>query len=152
MNLPSNAIALRNSFVKHVNWKSYQVKGWGNCVLVKDNNGNIAPSANSQSCTSFDWLQVPVLDGEQASPSFASNFRMEPMLLSDLALEKNFKFERFNILFRAQATNALNHYNLLTERFDTNPSDANFGTLFPSQASSLDDPPRNIQLGVRASF
>ena len=152
VNLPSNAIALRNSFVKHVNWKSYQVKGWGNCVLVKDKNGNIAPSANSQSCTSFDWLQVPVLDGEQASPSFASNFRMEPMLLSDLALEKNFKFERFNILFRAQATNALNHYNLLTERFDTNPSDANFGTLFPSQASSLDDPPRNIQLGVRASF
>ena len=97
-------------------------------------------------------MTVPVLAGEQASSSFSSALRMRPMLLSDLALEKNFKFERLNVLFRAQATNVLNHYNLLNARFNTNPTDPNFGTVFPSQASPLNAPPRNLQVGVRASF
>ena len=153
-NLPANAYPLRNSFVHNINWRTAQVKGWGNCVLSKDVNGVVTPEAYSvkAGCTSYDWMAVPTLPGEQASPSFSSALRMRPMLLSDLALEKNFKFERLNVLFRAQATNVLNHYNLLSERFDTNPSDPNFGTLFPSQASPLDDPPRNLQVGVRASF
>lgn len=152
--LPANAVPLRNSFVHNINWHTNVVKGWGNCVLSKDVNGNVAPEPYSiaAGCTSYDWLAVPVLDGEQASPSTSTNLRMQPMLISDLALEKNFKFERFNVLFRAQATNVLNHFNLLTERFDTNPADPLFGTLTRSLASPLDDPPRNLQLGVRASF
>src|ERR1017187_3824852 len=47
---------------------------------------------------------------------------------------------------QAQATNALNHFNLLTSRFDINPNDgANFGTVYPGQTPTADSPPRNIK-------
>jgi Carboxypeptidase regulatory-like domain len=150
--LPRNAIMLRNSFVKHANWKSYQVRGWGNCVLVKDINGNTAPAPYSSGCTTFDWEEVPVLPGESANPFTSGQLRMEPIITSNAALTKTFKLERLELEFRAQATNVLNHYNLLTARFNTNPNDPNFGTLFPTQASSLDVPPRVLQLGIRGRF
>ncbi len=152
--LPANAIPLRNSFVHKVNWRTNVVKGWGNCVLSKDVNGVTTPEPYSvaEGCTTYDWLAVPTLENEQAEPTFSSAIRSQPMLITDAALEKNFKFERFNLLFRAQATNAINHFNLLNLKFDTNPADPLFGTLTRSLASPLDELPRNIQLGVRGSF
>jgi hypothetical protein len=97
-------------------------------------------------------MAVQTLNGQQVSPSNSSTLRMRPMIVSNMALQKTFKIERYSIEFRAQATNWLNHFNLLTSRFNTNPYDANFGTVFPSLASSLDSPPRVLQLGVRGSF
>jgi hypothetical protein len=74
-------------------------------------------------------------------------------MASDLALEKGFRLERVNVTFRVQATNALNHFNLLTSRFDINPNDgANFGTIYPGQAPTTDSPPRNVNLGLKATF
>jgi hypothetical protein len=166
--LPSNAYPLpHNRFYKHPNWgttkNNGQVQGWNNCVLNKFDGvisilgGSSPTNPMVQRCgtdmSQYDWVEVPILPFERAQPSNSSVIRMKPMLLSDLAIEKNFKFERVNINFRAQATNVLNHFNLLTARFDTNPNDgANFGTVYPGQTPTADAPPRNINLGLKASF
>lgn len=156
--LPANAYPLHDSTVKHVRWGDYKVRGWGNCVLSTDANGKVAPLQYSLNAgcgsdySKYDWMAVQTLPGQRVSPSNSSALRMKPMIVSNMALQKSFKVDRYNIEFRAQATNWLNHFNLLTSRFNTNPYDANFGTLFPSLASSLDSPPRVLQLGIRGSF
>lgn len=156
--LPSNAYPLHDSTIKKVRWGDYKVRGWGNCVLSTDANGKVAPLQYSLNAgcgddySKYDWMAIQTLNGQQVSPSNSSTLRMKPMIVSNMALQKTFKIERYSIEFRAQATNWLNHFNLLTSRFNTNPYDANFGTVFPSLASSLDSPPRVLQLGVRGSF
>jgi hypothetical protein len=78
---------------------------------------------------------------------------MKPYFDSNLALSKTFRFrERLSFRLRMEATNVLNRFNLLTARFNTNITDPNFGTVFPASTSSLDAPPRVIQLGLKASF
>src|SRR5262249_7430533 len=158
--LPGGAIRLRNSHVQDIDWNRYQVRGWGNCVLNQDTNGTIAPMAYSvrAGCSStdfagYDWLVVPTLTGQQVSPTGAGDIRMKPYIDSNLAISKDFRVaERLRLRLRMEATNVLNHFNLLTSRFNTNPNDANFGTMFPASTSSLDAPPRVIQIGMKASW
>lgn len=158
--LPANAIRLRNSHVKNIDWNQYQVRGWGNCVLNEDANGVITPMAYSLKAgcsatdySSYDWLAVQTITGQQVSPTGAGDIRMKPYIDSNLALSKEFRAgEKLRFRFRGEATNVLNHFNLLTARFNTNPNDANFGTVFPASTSSLDAPPRVIQLGLKASW
>jgi hypothetical protein len=160
--LPANAYPLaHNRFRNHLDWHQNQVQGWGNCVLSKLNGVISIPGGNTgataQRCgtdtSQYDWVEVPLLENEQASPSNTGAIHMKTMVLSDLALEKAFKIERVTFTLRAQATNALNHFNLLTARFDTNPNDgANFGTVYPGQTPTADAPPRNINIGFQATF
>ncbi|WP_158909709.1 carboxypeptidase regulatory-like domain-containing protein [Granulicella sp. L56] len=160
--LPANAYPLpHNKFFKNLDWHKNQVQAWGNCVLSKQDGVISIPGgptgATASRCgtdlSNYDWVEVPLLENEQAQPSNSSIIRMKPSIESDLAVEKNFKIERVNVIFRAQATNALNHFNILTARFDTNPNDgANFGTIYPGQTSTADSPPRNINLSLKASF
>ena len=78
---------------------------------------------------------------------------MKPYVDSNLAISKDFRpVERVTMRLRMEATNVLNHFNLLTARFNTNVNDANFGTVFPASTSSLDAPPRVIQIGLKISF
>jgi hypothetical protein len=158
--LPNNAIRLRNSHVKDVDWNQYQVRGWGGCVLSQTTGGVVSPMAYSLklgcSATDFsqyDWLQIPVLTGQQDSPTGAGDMRMKPFFDSNLALSKTFRFrERLSFRLRMEATNVLNHFNILTAKFNTNITDPNFGTIFPASTASLDAPPRVIQIGLKASF
>lgn len=159
-NLPANAVRLRDSRVKNINWNQYQVRGWGNCVLNQDVNGNITPmqysiaaGCSATDFSSYDWLVIPTISGQQVSPSGAGDLRMKPYVDSNLALSKDFVFvERLRIRLRAEATNALNHFNYLTARFNTNPNDAAFGTSFPALTPTLDAPPRVIQIGMKVSW
>ncbi len=160
--LPANAYPLaHNYFRSNLNWHQNQVQAWGDCVLSKLNGVISIPGgltgATAQRCgtdtSKYDWVEVPLLENEQASPSNTDAVRMKTMMLSDIALEKAFKIERFTFTLRGQATNALNHFNLLTARFDTNPNDgANFGTVYPGQTPTADAPPRNINVGFQATF
>ncbi len=160
--LPANAYPLpHNKFLKP-DWSATRVKGWNNCVLNKINGVISIPGgstgATAQRCgtdmSQYDWVQVPVLTNEQASPSNSSVLRMKPMIISDAAIEKAFRIrEGINASVRLQATNALNHFNLLTARFDTNPNDgANFGTVVPGQTPTADSPPRNVNIQFHVTF
>lgn len=162
--LPTNARPLaHNTFHTNLNWKysNNQVQAWGNCVLSQLNGVISIPGgptgATAKRCgtdfSNYDWLQYPLLENEVAQPTNSSLIRMKRRINDDLAFEKSFKIERVAVTFRAQATNAFNHFNLLTARFDINPNDgANFGTIYPGQTPTTDSPPRNINLGLKASF
>jgi hypothetical protein len=160
--LPTNAYALpHNKFRSNLNWHANQVQAYGNCALSKLNGVITIPGGNTGATATrcgtdmgqYDWVIVPLLENEVVNPTNSSQVRMKPTIASDLALEKEFKVERVALTFRAQATNALNHFNLLTARFDNNPNDgANFGTVYPGQTPTADSPPRNINLSLKGSF
>ena len=162
--LPLNAIPLpHNKFYKSPNWKPQQVKGWNNCVLNYVPGG--APSipggpsgATAQRCgtdpAQYDWLQVQALPYEQTLPTNSSAVRMKTTITSDAALQKTFKiYESVSATVRASSSNVLNHFNILTGRFDTNPNDGPlFGTIIKGNTPSADAPPRNVNLQLRVSF
>lgn len=160
--LPDNAIPLaHNKFLKP-KWNDVRVQGWTNCVLNKVNGVVSIPGgpngATAKRCggdmSQYDWLQVPLLENEEVGGGNSSFLRMKPMVLSDAAVQKNFQIEgRFTAVLRLQATNVLNHFNLLRARFDTNPNDgANFGTVVPGQSPTADSPPRNLNVQFRLRF
>ncbi len=162
--LPQNAIPLpHNKFYKSPNWKQQQVKAWNNCVLDYVPGGapaipGGATGATAQRCgtdpSNYDWLQVQTLPYEQAQPTNSSAVRMKPTIVSDAALQKSFTIhENVNATVRVSSSNVLNHFNILTGRFDTNPNDgALFGTIIQGNTPSADSPPRNVNLQFRVSF
>jgi hypothetical protein len=80
---------------------------------------------------------------------------MKPTITSDAALQKNFTIhENVKAIVRLEATNVLNHFNILTARFDVDPNDPPnlFGTIIKGQTPSADAPPRNVNVQLRVSF
>ncbi len=159
-NLPANAVRLHNSNVSNINWDQYRVQGWGRCVLNENASGVITPMAYSLQAgcsatdySNYDWLVVQTISGQQVSPSGSGDLRMKPYIDSNLALSKDFRIrERLKLRLRMEMTNALNHFNLLTAKFDTNPNNSTFGAVLPASTASLDAPPRYIQIGLKASW
>ena len=158
---PANAQRLRDVKAGDVDWNSYQARGWNSCVLSVDNAGRTTPlsySVQRYGCSAtdfsqYDWIVYPILSSQRLSPSGAGDLRMKPYISTDLALTKTFNVtERLKIRFRAEAANALNHFNLLTARYNTDPTNPNFGTVFPASTPSLDCPPRILTLGIKASW
>jgi len=161
--LPANAYPLpHNQFYKHPDWSKVQVQGWNNCVLSKYDgvisipggpNGAMAKRCGSD-FSKYDWVMVPVLPNERAQPSNSSAIRMRRMILSDAALQKSVRVrEGVNVILRLSASNVLNHFNILTARFDTNPNDGpNFGTIYPGETPTADSPPRNVNVQIRVAF
>ncbi|MBL8218004.1 MAG: TonB-dependent receptor [Bryobacterales bacterium] len=158
---PANAQRLRDVRASDINWDAYEVRGWNKCVLSVDNNGRTTPMSYSVqrfgcSATDFsqyDWIVYPILAGQRLSPAGAGDLRMKPYINTDLAMTKTFAVtERLKLQFRAEAANVMNHFNILTARFNTNPSDPNFGSVFPASTPGLDCPPRVLTLGIKARW
>ena len=85
------------------------------------------------------------------SPAGAGDLRMKPYINADFAMTKTFPItERLKLQFRAEAANVMNHFNILSARFNTNPSDPNFGSVIPASIPGLDCPPRVLTLGIKA--
>lgn len=160
-NYPANALRLRDVRNKDIDWNQYEVRGWNKCVLNTDNTGRVTPASYSvqrfgcspTDFSQYDWITYPVLAGQQVSPVGAGDLRMKPYLNTDLALTKMFSItERLKLRFRAEAANVMNHFNLLTARFNTNPTDPNFGSVFPASTPGLDCPPRVLTLGLKLAW
>ncbi len=158
--LPAGALRLRDS-AREVDWKQHQVRGWGGCVLNMDLNGNITPMAysiqrNGCSATdlsSYDWLIAPSnrYGNVRLSPSRDGQIRMKPQMNLDLSLNKMTNVtERLRFQFRAEAFNAMNNFNIPRGRFNANPADPNFGTIFPGFEWIGNGLPRSVQLGFKA--
>ncbi len=158
--LPANAVSLKNPNASNINWNAPSVRGWSNCVLNEDANGNIAPMPYSLQAgcgtnfSNYSWLTFTLPPGPggtiQAESSNSSTLFMKPQIFADVSAGKTIGvWEKLRLDFRATATNVFNHYNWLTTRFNTNPYDPNFGTVQPQFNSSLDTVPRVIQVGVR---
>jgi hypothetical protein len=96
--LPAGAVRLRNSHVQNIDWNQYQVKGWGNCVLNQDTNGNITADGvqhqgrlQRHRFLAYDWLVSPPCPDSRSRPAARATIRMKPSIDSNLAISKDFR-------------------------------------------------------------
>lgn len=162
--LPTGAHPLsHNKFIKHPNWSNLNpvgFLGWGHCVLHHLAGGGVEPlptntayGACPSDLSQYDWIVYDTLPNEAIEGSNSDVIKMRPMLLSDAALQKSFEVhDGMNIIVRLQASNVLNHFNMLTARFNSNAWDPNFGSIIPGQTPTADSPPRNVNVQVRFAF
>ncbi len=156
--LPQNAIMLRNPATK-ANFSDYKVRGWSPCVLQEFNDGTIKPLQNSLNAgcgtdqSKYDWLTLPSY-APNVNPFRSGQIRMPSSFTMDASLNKTTHItERLTFQFRAEAFNVMNHFVDLLDTYNTNPFDANFGTLIPSNAWIGNTVyPRQIQLGFKANW
>ncbi len=162
--LPTGARPLpHNKFIKHPNWSNRNINGflgWGHCVLHHLAGGGVeklptntaygnCPDDESQ----YDWIVYDTLPNEAIEGSNSDVIKMKPMLLSDAALQKSYEVhDGVNVIVRLSASNALNHFNMLTARFNSNAWDPNFGSIIPGQTPTADSPPRNVNVQIRVAF
>ncbi len=162
--LPSGARPLpHNKFNKHPDWGNLNpigFLGWGHCVLHHLAGGGVEPLATNTAygaCPSdlgeYDWIVYDTLPNEAIEGSNSDVIRMKPMLLSDASLQKSLAIrEGMNVIVRLSASNVLNHFNMLTARFNSNAWDPNFGSIIPGQTPAADSPPRNLNVQIRFEF
>lgn len=162
--MPSGAHPLpHNKFVKHPDWSNLDPKGflgWGHCVLHHIAGGGVEPlPTNTEygTCPSdlsqYDWIVYDTLSNEAIEGSNSDVVKMKPMLLSDASLQKSFEVhEGMNVIVRLSASNALNHFNMLNARFNSNAWDPNFGVIIPGTTPTADSPPRNVNVQIRFAF
>lgn len=158
--LPRNVIALKDPKVTP-KWDSNQVRGWSPCVLRMDGAGNVAPVQYSldQGCgtdtSKYAWLQLPSSTyTPNMLPYRSGQIRMYNTFTTDASLNKMTQItERLKVQFRAEAFNVFNHYAFPRARFNNDPNNANFGTVFPGQVSTVDSGfPRQIQIGIKVFY
>lgn len=162
--LPSGARPLpHNKFNRNPNWSNRNpigFLGWGHCVLHHLAGGGVQPLPTNTaygSCPSdlsqYDWIVYDTLPNEAIEGWNSDVILMKPMMLSDAALQKSYAVhDGMNIIVRLQAQNVLNHFNMLTARFNSNAWDPNFGSIIPGQTPAADSPPRTVNVQVRFAF
>jgi len=159
---PANVLPLRDSSVKDINWNQHQVRGWGNCVVRQNNDGSRTPMPYSVAAgcgtnlASYDWLWVGDYSPGQTAPGRQTpnrqpSLRKHRVPTLDASLLKTTRFgERYRFQFGFEAFNAINKYYFgRNDTFNTNPNDANFGTLFPALTSNQNFSPRTMQVRLK---
>jgi hypothetical protein len=164
-NLPGNVILLKDPRTVGGDWKgkidfnAHQVRAFNPCVLRQFNDGSIRPQQFSidRGCgtdpSSYVWLMTADF-APRATPFRSGQIRKQTMFNMDMALAKMTQItERIRVQFRLEAFNTTNYFFFgRNESYNTNPNDPNFGTLFPSQASTQNGYPRQVQIGLKFLF
>jgi hypothetical protein len=150
--MPGNAVPLKPLKNLKPKWNQHQVRGWSPCVLRLYDDGRLVPQPYSLAAgcgndfANYDWLRLPSY-APRMTPFRSGQIRMNPLFNVDAALIKDTNFtERLRFQFAIEAFNATNTFYFGRERFNTNPDDPNFGTVFPSQAWIGNGYPRQVQL------
>jgi hypothetical protein len=159
---PGNVLPLKDPRVQNINWNQHQVRGVSNCVIRQNNDGSRTPMAYSvaSGCgtdlSAYSWLWVAdyspgqTVPGRQ-TPSRWGNLRKHRVPTLDASLLKTTRFgERYRVQFGFEAFNAINKYYYgRNDTFNTNPNDANFGTIFPALTSNQNFSPRTMQVRLK---
>ena len=142
-----------------VHWGANKVQINNNCVLNEDDTGAISPLPQSvaNGCSPTDWsgyawLQLPPNYRPNQVNSYRSpNVRVQGTYTMDASLIKDTRItERVKGQFRAEAFNALNHWNYMLANVNNTATDPNFGSIIPhTQSTQASVNPRSIQLGFK---
>ncbi|MBM3811181.1 MAG: hypothetical protein FJW20_06045 [Acidimicrobiia bacterium] len=132
------------------------IRAYNPCVLRQFNDGSVRPQAFrvSRGCgtdpSAYVWLMTADY-AARMTPSRSGQIRKQGLFHMDMALAKMTQItERVRVQFRLEAFNATNYFFFgRNESFNTNPNDPNFGTMFPSQASTQNGYPRQVQIGIK---
>jgi hypothetical protein len=154
--LPENTYLLGDPKVEVENWNAHQVRGVSPCVAQYRNNTRqfeLMPYAVAAGCTQPVILHAPQFSFGRTVPSRSNNIRLHSAPNLDFSINKKTMItERFTLQFRAEAFNATNTYYYGRTHFINNPNDANFGTIFPGDATDQNRYPRQLQLGLKLLF
>lgn len=164
-NLPGNVLLLKDprtvggDWTGKIDWKAHQIRAYNPCVLRQFNDGSIRPQPFSiaRGCgtdpSTYVWLMTADYT-PRMTPYRSGQIRKQSLFNMDAALSKTTQItERLRAQIRLEAFNATNYFFFgRNESFNTNPNDPNFGTLFPSQASTQNGYPRQIQIGIKLFF
>jgi len=158
-NMPGSIVAIRNPGLSNVHWGANKVQINNNCILNEDDTGAVAPLpqsiANGCSPTDwsqYDWLQLPPNYRPNQVNSYRSpNVRVQGTYTMDASFIKDTRItERVRAQFRAEAFNALNHWNYMLANVNNSATDPNFGSIIPNtQSTQASVNPRSIQLGFK---
>ncbi len=158
--LPGNVIPLKDpqtaaGWGGKTDWKAYQVRGWSPCVLKQNNDGTTAPQPYSiaDGCgtdpANYVWLQTAGY-APRATPPRSGQIRKQHAYTMDASLLKMTQItERLRAQFGIEAFNIFNHNYFGRDGFNTDPNSPNFGTLFPSQVSTQNGFPRQLQIRMK---
>jgi hypothetical protein len=160
--LPGNVFQLKDpktpggGWDGNVDWKANQVRAWNPCVLRQFNDGTTAPASFSlaRGCgtdfANYAWLQTADY-APRYTPSRSGQIRKHHAFTMDASISKMTQItERLRVQFRAEAFNLMNHNYFGRDTFNTDPTNPNFGTVFPAVVSTQNTFPRQIQLGFKA--
>jgi hypothetical protein len=98
-------------------------------------------------------MRIPI-PAAVSSRSVSARFRRHTAPNLDASINKTTNItERFRLQFRAEAFNATSTFLWgFSNQFETNPSNSNFGSVFPRDASDQNRYPRHIQLALKLLF
>ena len=151
---PSTAIGWSGN----TDWKGYQVRAWSPCVLREGTDGSITPMPYSLNAgCGTDQSKYPFLFLAGYEPRFtdyrSSTIRKHHAFQVDASLLKTTKFgERIRTQLGFEAFNLFNHNYYGRDTFNTDPNNPNFGTMFPSQVSTQNMLPRQIQIRFKLNW
>ncbi len=160
--LPGNVIMLKDprtpggGWDGTINWKAHQVRAWNPCVARQFNDGSIRMAQYSidRGCgtdpASAVWLQTASY-APRYTPSRSGQIRKQHAFTMDASISKMTTItERLKVQFRLEMFNMLNHnFYGRNESYNGDPTNPNFGTVFPHLASTQNGYPRQIQIGIK---
>ncbi|HWC99331.1 MAG TPA: carboxypeptidase regulatory-like domain-containing protein [Candidatus Sulfopaludibacter sp.] len=161
-NMPGSIVALKNPGLSTVHWGANKVQINNNCILNEDDTGAVAPLPQSvaNGCSATDWSQYawlqlpPNYRPAQVNSYRSPNVRVQGTYTMDASLIKETRVtERIHAQFRAEAFNALNHWNYMLANVNNTATDPNFGSIIPhTQSTQNTVNPRSIQLGFKVTW
>jgi len=173
--LPSNVVQLKNpsspggGWDGNVDWKANQVRLWNPCVLQQRADGTAAPTSTSlaKGCgtdpANYAWLWLYSPGGSVGGPGpgytpryttrRSGQIRRHHAFQMDASINKRTQItERLGLQFGVEAFNLLNHNYFGRDQVNTDPSNPNFGTIFPSLVSTQNILPRQIQIRMKVMW
>lgn len=159
--LPSNVIQLKNPTTPGggwdgtTDWKANQVRLWNPCVLRQFNDGSIQPQPYSLSkgcgtdTANYAWLQTASY-APRYTPFRSGQIRRHHAVQVDASILKTTNItERIRAQFGLEAFNLMNHNYFGRDQVQQDPNNPNFGTIFPSQVSTQNMLPRQLQVRMK---
>jgi hypothetical protein len=116
----------------------------------ENNTITMQPFSVDAGCTEANWLIVPRFN-PRYHPTYDGRVRLQPIAMADASLNKTTRLtERLSVQFRAECFNVANSFFVVSQQFNNNPENVQFGSLIKAAVSApASNYPRQMQLGLK---
>ena len=148
---PTNVIYLKDAKLPY-DWTGTVIQAVRPCANRWNENNTITMQAFSADygCTDANFLIVPRYN-PRYHPTYEGRIRLQPIRMADVSLNKMTRVsERLSVQFRAECFNVTNSFFVVSQQFNNNPENVQFGSLIKAAVSApASNYPRQIQLGLK---